>query len=367
MLSFGRSTSSLFDKHTERGHLIEASQLGKVLLRGWVCEATEALNHDLVDIGNHAASVPESVLVLHPVVSQLLVAWVLVSGSQVAWGVGLSLRNGVHVESPDPPASLSQEELVGSRNAGNGDGQSGSWTVNCHASSGQVSSIDVGQLLAWPNTKDGSNCEVSVNDTGAIKRVEGTAVAASFIVSQFVRVDWQVTDLGCLLRSGCSDTESGLEGFEHHLISQDIDGQLLITELVKSGRLGGGSSLNGAGDLLEGNLIQALEDSLESLVNIRVVLEPLSKGLSYNEVSILENDLTLLVIGIAVYVIDDGSRGPNSLSTRLGSSSLEMVKVVDREGRALGIVAGEHLHVANSTLPLRHAGRSEATGKSGVT
>lgn len=226
----------------------------------------------LVDIGNHASGVTQGVLFAHVVVDQLLVLGVVEGGPQVSGREELAFPDFgglLHVLpltciahnsssmtvttcfKPFPSAIIvklgltvpkltivHQEELVGAREALDGNHIRGSWAIDTHGGCSLVTAIDTGELVTRPDTEDGAHREVGVHNAGAIQGVEGnTESLASHVLED-----------GLLLRASVLAHMRVAQSLEEELVGEHVDGELLVAEGVDAGSGTAGSSADLEGD-----------------------------------------------------------------------------------------------------------------------
>lgn len=126
-----------------------------------------------------------------------------------------------------------EEELVGAREALDGDDVGGAWAIDTHGRCGLVAAIDASELVSGPDTEDGADGEVGVDDAGAIKGVESDAESLAA----------HVLEDGLFLGARVLADVRVAQGLEQELVGEHVHGELLIAEGVDAG---GGAARRGA-------------------------------------------------------------------------------------------------------------------------
>ena len=133
-----------------------------------------------------------------------------------------------------PLAVILEQELMASWGILEGNNKHGTWTVDSHTSSSLVTSGDSSQLVSWPDSEDGSDREVGVDNGGSIQwiKCDGESISS--------HVKW----LRNFLRACKFAASRVTESFKQELVGQQVHCKLLISERVDTGSGSAGSSAN---------------------------------------------------------------------------------------------------------------------------
>ncbi len=100
--------------------------------------------------------------------------------------------------------------------------EDGTGSVDAHTSSSLLATSNVGQVITGPDTEDGSDGEVGVDDGRTIKRIESNGESTAT----------EINSLRDFLRASELAAARVAEGFEKELVGEHIDSELFITERV---------------------------------------------------------------------------------------------------------------------------------------
>ena len=120
--------------------------------------------------------------------------------------------------------------------------EDGTGSVDTHTGSSLLATSDVGQVVTGPDSENGTDGEIGVNDGRTIKRIESDGESTATEVNSF----------GDFLRASKLAASRVAEGFEKELIGEHIDGELLITERVDARGGAARSSADLVGDGTDG-------------------------------------------------------------------------------------------------------------------
>lgn len=99
------------------------------------------------------------------------------------------------------------------------DAKDGSWAKDSDSCASHVAASRTHDFVSRPDSKDGSDGEVGVNDRRAIKRVESHGVSL---------LGSHVHNLRLLFRHGCHADAGVTKRVQKHLVSDQVDGKLLV-------------------------------------------------------------------------------------------------------------------------------------------
>jgi len=125
----------------------------------------------------------------------------------------------------EPLAIVLQEELVASRGVLESKAEHGTRSVNSHSGGSLVAPGDSRQLVTRPDSEDGSDREVGVDDGRSVQRVERHAESRAT----------EVQGLRDLLGASELAASRVAEGLEQQLVGKQVDGELLVSEGVDAG------------------------------------------------------------------------------------------------------------------------------------
>mmetsp|Transcript_1987 Transcript_1987/g.2691 ORF Transcript_1987/g.2691 Transcript_1987/m.2691 type:complete len:217 (+) Transcript_1987:1108-1758(+) len=162
---------------------------------------------------------------------------------------------------------INQEEFMRVVNAIKGKSDGGSGAIHGNQRTSELLASHTHESVSRPDTADGTDSKVGVNDGRTIKRIECHGVA---------RAAHRVFGWG-LLGGGSGDGTARLQLLEQNGVSQDINGELLITKLVEAGHLVARGSTDLVSDLLTGveKALGGLGKASLDLVGLQEILDGL--------------------------------------------------------------------------------------------
>jgi hypothetical protein len=199
------------------------------MLCGGVRVNAVALQHQLVHIWDETASISHWVALRLPLWNHFSIFWVFIYPLSIAKRVDSSfislfksaaILHYFDVICRDPLTWRIQHELMCSGNPIHGQSNCSSWSVAAHASCGHVSSVNVCELLTRPDTKNGSNSEIRVNDRGAIKWIKSDGIPTSLVILQCLLIKGHFNDLFGLLGYSRCNTSALFQSLEHAFIGE---------------------------------------------------------------------------------------------------------------------------------------------------
>lgn len=166
-------SSSILHKEGKRSDLKEDSELGLGGGGGDIGEHALLLDEDLENIRDHSSRVSEGVLLAQVEADELLIGRVVKDGTEISRSKELALTNLSGLLDAEPLSIIHEEELKGARIALDGNHIDGTRAIDTHTSSSLVATSDANQLVTRPDSKDGADGKVGVDNGGSVKRVKG--------------------------------------------------------------------------------------------------------------------------------------------------------------------------------------------------
>ena len=271
-----RLTTRLFDEQTERRGFEREAKLGRGFGGGRVGEHTLVLGELLVHIRDEAARVAERVAFVHVVVQQLLVAFGVLRGAHVRRreDLGGFVDLNVHAGA-DPRLEGAVRKLATLRRAAvgefvdavvEGDDDGGTRTVKRDerralvAAGGTEQTVGASPGGRVPDTDDGTDGPVVVDDGGAVERVPAHGVLAVRVALHNFRLFFGRT---------VRHSFRALHAIPHEVIRDHVHGKLRVTKGVRAPLHGDERRAQRLGDIRAA--IEHLDNHLAQLF-VRAVL-----------------------------------------------------------------------------------------------